>query len=346
MPPRPDHAGELLGQESRKRRQHAVLALADRQDGVAGIQQLVALGFTYDQVRARIRSGQMTLLHRGVVIVGRRTVTARGHYRAALLTAGRSAFLTHRTGVSVYGLRVLNRFEIHISIPGGSRRNHANLVFHRTTKLHPSETRTYDGLRVASIPRLLVELAVREPASELRRIADEAARRSLLDMDHLHQTIARHAHRPGIARLARALGDYVHVPRGRSDLERTFHAWLAATLPDLPLPQCNIHLGPYEIDLYWPEHRLAVELDGRPYHVAVKHRERDNAKDIWLQQRGIRAMRIRDYRFMDDKAGIAADLLAFARPSARPARPSAPPTRPSAPPTRPSAPPTRPSKAA
>ncbi len=73
----------------------------------------------------------------------------------------------------------------------------------------------------------------------------------------------------------------------------------------------NVLLGSYEIDCYWPEHRLVVELDGRPYHQAVRDHERDNAKDIWLQANRIRIIRIRDFRFEHDRPGIRRDLHRF-----------------------------------
>ena len=115
----------------------------------------------------------------------------------------------------------------------------------------------------------------------------------------------------GLGKLHRALGDYVHTPRDASTLERDFAAFLAQN-PEIPRPQRNVRLERrYELDFYWPEQQLVVELDGRLYHQSLKDRERDNAKDIWLQKRGIRIVRIRDLRFEYDKAGIHADLLAF-----------------------------------
>ena len=52
----------------------------------------------------------------------------------------------------------------------------------------------------------------------------------------------------------------------------------------------------WEIDCYWPEARLAVELDGRPYHIAVRDIEKDKLKDAKLLRLQIKTMRITDMR--------------------------------------------------
>ena len=57
----------------------------------------------------------------------------------------------------------------------------------------------------------------------------------------------------------------------------------AATDPRIPPYDKNVHMGPYEFDCHWPNEAVVLELDGRPYHRALEDRDRDNAKDVWLQ---------------------------------------------------------------
>ena len=66
-----------------------------------------------------------------------------------------------------------------------------------------------------------------------------------------------------------------------------------------------------EIDRYWPEHRLAVELDGRPYHLAAGAMERDRIKDASLLKHGITPLRFTDFRVEHDPRRILADLHHF-----------------------------------
>jgi hypothetical protein len=57
--------------------------------------------------------------------------------------------------------------------------------------------------------------------------------------------------------------------------------------------------------------RLAVELDGRPYHVAVQDMERDRLNDAALQRLGHVPIRFTDFRFEHDRPGILRDLHHF-----------------------------------
>jgi hypothetical protein len=246
-----------------------------------------------------------------VFTFSRRSIAPRGHLHAAILTAGPKAFLSHRTAAAVYGLRKINRYEIHISVPSGGRQNRKNLRIHRIANLDQRAVRVYDGLRVSSFARMLIELSAEETPAELDRLVTEGARRDLLQIDRLNEAIERSAGCRGLAKLRTTLGDYVHTPRDKSTLERDFATFLARD-PRIPPPQRNVILEhTYEIDFLWPEHRLALELDGRPYHQAVRDRERDNAQDIWLQKRSLNVIRIRDFRFEHDRNGIRADLHHF-----------------------------------
>ena len=53
---------------------------------------------------------------------------------------------------------------------------------------------------------------------------------------------------------------------------------------------------------------MAVELDGRPYHVAVRDLEKDRYKDAKLLGMGISPLRITDRRLESDADGALGDL--------------------------------------
>ncbi len=167
--------------------------------------------------------------------------------------------------------------------------------------------RTRDGLRVSSVPRLLIELAPRESPRELDRLITLAIRKRILDLDKMQAALGRQRRRPGLAKLKAALAAYLPRPDRKSGLERAFDELLAKH-PEIPPPQRNIYIDGWEIDCYWPEQRLALELDGRPYHVVVRDLERDRLKDAKLLTVGIRVLRITDSRFELDPLGALEDL--------------------------------------
>ena len=96
----------------------------------------------------------------------------------------------------------------------------------------------------------------------------------------------------------------------KSGLERAFDR-LIATHPEIPPPLTNIQLGPWEIDRYWPTHRLAVALDGRAYHIAVAAMEKDRVKDTWLLRHDITPLRFTDFRVEHEPRDILSDLRHF-----------------------------------
>jgi very-short-patch-repair endonuclease len=60
----------------------------------------------------------------------------------------------------------------------------------------------------------------------------------------------------------------------------------------LPAPQTNVKVAGYEVDLYWPAHRLVVEFDGWSTHSSRTAFERDRLKDAALQLAGERVLRV------------------------------------------------------
>jgi very-short-patch-repair endonuclease len=178
---------------------------------------------------------------------------------------------------------------------------------------HPDDVRTRLDLRASSVPRMLVELAGRETAAELERLVTESVRKRLLRPDSrdglatIEGTLARHPRYPGMAELAAVLATYRRTKSSKSGLERAFDRLLAQH-PEIPDPQRNIYIDHWEIDRFWPEHNLAVELDGRPYHLAAQDMERDRIKDASLLRQGITPLRFTDFRVEHDIHGILADL--------------------------------------
>jgi hypothetical protein len=156
---------------------------------------------------------------------------------------------------------------------------------------------------------MLIELAPRESRRELERLITQAIRKSILNLEKMQVVLSRHDRHPGTASLKAALADYLPRPDRKSSLERAFDEVLAKH-PEIPPPHRNVYIEGWEIDCYWPEQRLAVELDGRPYHVAVRDLERDRVKDAKLLRVGIRVLRITDSRFELDQIGALGDLLA------------------------------------
>jgi hypothetical protein len=281
---------------------------AARQDGVVSREQLHALGFSNAQIRGREANGELHELYIDVWAVGHTNLAPRGHLIAALLSCGPTSFLSHRTAAALHGLRPINVKAIEVTLVAQRTYVRCGLEVHRTAKRpEPQDIRTVGHLRYSSVPRMLIELAPRETLGELDRLITEAARKQLLRPDAVEAALHRHARRPGLARLKEALAAYRPRPDRKSNLERAFDAWLTEH-PEIPEPARNVHIAGWEIDCWWPDQRVALELDGRPYHVAVADMERDRLKDTKLQISGIKPMRVTGDRWDLDRTGVHRDL--------------------------------------
>ncbi|MDQ6836323.1 MAG: hypothetical protein M3016_09070 [Actinomycetota bacterium] len=266
--------------------------------------QLRDLGLSEGDVRGRVRRGLLIALHPRVFAVGHRRLGNQAKLIAALLTCGPSSFLSHRTAAAVWGLRAMNPRRIEVTVPKTTALRRKDLVVHRTSD-HSGIT-TRNGLRVSSVPRLLLESATTEKRSELRRLITQAIRKRVLDLDQVERLFAQKAHHPGITSLKAAFQAYRPRPDRKSTLEDALDELIEDT--DIPQPLRNVTLDGWEVDCYWPQFKLAVELDGRPYHIAAQDLEKDKYKDGQLLLKGIRTLRITDTRFELEPDRIRSDL--------------------------------------
>ena len=81
----------------------------------------------------------------------------------------------------------------------------------------------------------------------------------------------------------------------KSELERRFKA-LIETTTDIPTPTFNAAVdgenGTHEVDAFWSDERLAVQLDGFEFHRTRRDREHDAGSDADLELAGLRVMRL------------------------------------------------------
>jgi hypothetical protein len=123
---------------------------------------------------------------------------------------------------------------------------------------------------------------------------DRAERSGLFDLTAIVEVLDRANGRRGARALRRAIAAYEPSTQ-KSVLERRFKA-LLRTAPDIPAPAFNAAVegeqGTHEVDAFWAEQRLAIQLDGFEFHRTRRDRERDAASDADLELAGHRVMRL------------------------------------------------------
>jgi very-short-patch-repair endonuclease len=211
---------------------------------------------------------------------------------AALLACGSGAVVSHLSAAHLHQLLPYpaNPGPVDVTVPGRQVAGRPGIRVHRVNTLHQHDLREADGISVTSPARTLLDLAVVLPTSQLERALAEAQVRRVVTRRALLDQLERNPGRSGV----RALRSLVQVPGGpaatRSEAEGRLLRLVRSA--EMPPPQANGRLGPYEVDLLWRERRLVVEVDGYAYHVNRRAFERDRERDARLAAAGYTVLRV------------------------------------------------------
>jgi very-short-patch-repair endonuclease len=277
--------------------------------GVASRRELLAAGEQSAAIQARIEAGRYLRIHDGVYAIGHADLTVAGRRRAAVLSCGRRAVLSHRSAAGAWGIRPDGGTRWDVTVRSASRvRPAAPVRVFRHPTLADEEITDLDGIPTTTVSRTLLDLAAIVAPHHLRRAVERADDLELFDLAEIEATIDRHRRRPGRPRLLALLGDLAghDIARTRSDVEAAF---LQLCLDhDLPRPQVNHIESGTEHDFTFPAHRLIVEVDGYAYHRGRTAFRRDRARDREALRRGCRTVRFTAAEVLSAPRAVAAEL--------------------------------------
>jgi hypothetical protein len=238
-------------------------------------------------------------MYLGVYAVGVPRVSFRGRYLAAVMACGPDAWLSHRSAADLWGLRP-NASRLEVTVPE-KREGPPGVQVHRTRMLAPQDFTVHDGIPVTSVARTLLDLSAVVKAPDLATAIDRAERGRIFDLTAVVDCLDRAKGRRGAQALRRAIAAYERSTQ-KSLLERRFKA-LLKTAPDIPTPAFNAAVegeqATHEVDAFWADQSLAIQLDGFEFHRTRRDRERDAASDADLELAGHRVM-----RFTWDDVGV------------------------------------------
>ena len=270
--------------------------------------QLLALGMTPGGIDVRLASGRLHLQHRGVYAVGRRQLTRRGRWLAAVLAAGRGAALSHLSAAALRALVSDDRRRVDVTAASRSGRVRPGIALHRPrTPLRPDEVTVVDRIAVTTVARTLYDIAGTESPRRLRRAIERSVELRLFDLMEVEAIMARNPGRPNACRLVAALDIGDPAPT-RSELERRFLE-LCRT-HGLPMPAVNAPVEGLEVDFWWPAAGLVVETDGFATHGTRAAFERDRHRDAQLALAGLTVRRFSHRQVTREPALVARVLTA------------------------------------
>ncbi len=144
-----------------------------------------------------------------------------------------------------------------------------------------------------------MDFAASASTREVRFAFLEACRLGLFDRRDVEYCFRRISGRRGAAKLKPLLPSWVpELKRTRSVLEGLF--LLAWAERGLKMPRVNEKVFGREVDGFWPDEKLVLELDGGAFHSDPISRQRDLEKTRYLIGKGLRVVRVTYREFEAD----------------------------------------------
>jgi very-short-patch-repair endonuclease len=175
-----------------------------------------------------------------------------------------------------------------------TRRRPSCVRVHRSRSLEPQHVTVHLGVPVTTVARTLLDVVDRLDDKALARAVNDARLARHLRQWELAALVEQFPGRSGAARLRKYFAT-LEAPT-RSDLEDAFLAFLDRHR--LPRPEINFDVAGHEVDAFFREHRLAVELDGYDTHGERSAFEADRDRDADLLAVGIPTVRITHERIV------------------------------------------------
>lgn len=239
-----------------------ITPLAEQQLGLAARYQILDRGVPSPTIDSLLEAGRLAPAARAVYRIPGSPDTPWSRLLATVLACGPGAVLSHRSAAWMWELAdAPTRHEV--SVPRDRRLRPREVVVHESTDLHLAGRGLVQGVPVTGVGRTILDCAT-NPSVDVELLIDAARRIHRISRTLLPHVVVTHARsgRRGINRL-RSLLEIDEMPH--SDFERLVWRWLDAhDVTGWVRHYCTVvpRYGAVEIDIAWPDLRIALELEG------------------------------------------------------------------------------------
>jgi hypothetical protein len=287
--------------------------------------QLLAAGFSGEELRGLLRAGRLTPVRRGSYVQGDLPEDAVARHvlqiQAAMGELASDAVISHISAAVLHGLWIwgVRLDRVHVTRRRRTGGRCGSLVHVHTAALDPVEIVMIGGLPVTSLARTVADLGRMLPFEQAVVFGDSAMSRkrpNRVEKDDVLAVIDHEPRRPG-TRAARRMLDFSTALSESVGESRSRVAIAAAGLPP-PVLQWEVHAaatGAFvgRVDMGWPKQRTVGEFDGLVKYGRTLRPGQDIADVLVEEKLREDALRDEDLRVV---RWIWADLTDFA-PTAR-----------------------------
>jgi predicted transcriptional regulator of viral defense system len=159
--------------------------IAENQAGYFTSSQAKTAGYSWERLSSLTKSGKFQRIEKSIYRISQFPFSSFEDLHIALLKSGPYAVISHETALSLYELSDAMPGEIHITFPRTSSRRRKGIRYH-TKKITNKEITSYQGLRVTTVARIIIDLIESgfEPVQVMKAI-DQAVQRGLMTKEDL-----------------------------------------------------------------------------------------------------------------------------------------------------------------
>jgi very-short-patch-repair endonuclease len=273
-----------------------IASLAAGNHGLVCRRELLAMGFTRDEVRNVRRVTRA--VHAGVYALRGAVITPEQRILAAVLGAGGFAVASHRSAAHLHGLGDYPG-HVEISVLRSQRpRLHGVTVF-RPTVLEADHLCDARNIPVTGVARTICDLATVLDLEELANLVDKAVARGRLTVDAIRAVLFTLPRLNGRSKIVAWLAEHEATP-AESGLERELHRVLPAE--GFSGFTTQLWVGKRRIDAAFVDAKLAVEMDSYLHHSSRSDWAKHKRKQRDLVAAGWRVLPVTKEDLREDRA--------------------------------------------
>lgn len=272
---------------------------ASRRHGLLTLDDAVDTGLDRRTLQRAVSSGRLERLHPQVFRFAGTPTTHLQRVHAATLHVPDSR-ASHESALFLHAVPRLPK-RVAVTVAPDTTATWSGMRVHRLGDLQPAHCEVVDGILTTTLARAVVDVSSVVSRGRLVWLIDRLTitdrRTSVVRIARVLRQVNTRGRR-NIAILRDELDRRgPAAPAPRSVLEREIDELLLTTdlppaIAEYPLPSGEP--GPAFVDRAWPEARLILEIDGRPWHARERDMAKDRARDRAAARLGWLTLRVLD----------------------------------------------------
>lgn len=299
-----------------------VLEHMRQQHGLISRCQALEAGMTVDQVAWRLKTGRWVRAGRGVYRHAASASTPLSRLLAACLASGGVA--SHRSAAALHGIDGYRLDRIEVVVPWKRTPVTKGFELHRTTQMPLTKPVTRNGILCTWVGRTVLDVASVVSRERLEHTIDAVLRQGLLRLEDLYAVLVSHSRhgRTGCGPFRDALeersGDDAVPLSAWSRMVSDLLADYGLARPALEF-QIRDPSGEFvaQVDLAYPDHRVAIELDSKRWHLNSVSFERDPRRRNALTVIGWTVLTFTWSDYVDRPGQLCATVAGLLAPAGR-----------------------------